>query len=92
MPTWVRVPAPALTYFKCIKIWNAKTKHMDKKLLEILACPKCKGDIKLKGKFLICEGCKLAYPILDGIPDMLIDDAWELQKAERSSFKHNLKL
>jgi len=63
-----------------------------KELLDIMACPKCKGDIKLKGKFLICSKCKLAYPILDDVPDMLIEDAWPLEKAERSGFKHKLKL
>lgn len=65
---------------------------IDKKLLEILACPKCKGNVEKKGMFIICKKCKLAYPILDDIPDMLIDDAWKLEKAEKSSFKHNLKL
>jgi hypothetical protein len=51
-------------------------------VLEILACPKCKGDIKLTEKSvnhkedgLICENCRLLYPIRDGIPVMLIDEA-----------------
>jgi hypothetical protein len=65
---------------------------MDKELLNILACPKCKGDIQPKGKFLLCRKCSLAYPILEGIPDMLIEDAWDLQKAEKAKFKHKLKL
>jgi uncharacterized protein YbaR (Trm112 family) len=53
---------------------------MDKKLLDILACPKCKGDLRYKEKEqkLICERCKLAYPIKDGIPVMLIDEAEQL--------------
>jgi len=64
-----------------------------KELLDILACPKCKGDVELKGMFLVCKACKLAYPILDGdVPDMLIDDAWDLEKARKNKFKHNLKL
>jgi D-glycero-D-manno-heptose 1,7-bisphosphate phosphatase len=48
-----------------------------KELLEILACPKCKGDIVLtkKGDGLICKSCKLVYPIKDDIPVMLIDEA-----------------
>jgi len=48
-----------------------------RELLEILACPKCKGDIRLteNGDGLICEKCKLLYPIRDGIPVMLIDEA-----------------
>ena len=63
------------------------------KLLEILACPKCKGDVVKKGMFIVCENCKLAYPILENeIPDMLIEDAWPLEKAEKNKFKHNLKI
>jgi hypothetical protein len=49
-------------------------------LLDILACPKCKGDIhlnELKDGF-ICEACRLMYPIKDDIPVMLIDDAIKL--------------
>jgi len=50
---------------------------IDKELLEILACPKCKGDLKLteKGDGLVCESCRLKYPIKDDIPVMLIDEA-----------------
>lgn len=64
-----------------------------KDLLNIMACPKCKGDIEEKGKFLICGKCKLAYPILNGsVPDMLMEDAWNLEKAKKAKFNHNLKL
>ena len=62
---------------------------INKKLLEILACPKCKGNIEKKEMFIICKKCKLAFPILDDVPDMLIDDAWKLEKAEKAGFKHN---
>jgi uncharacterized protein YbaR (Trm112 family) len=50
---------------------------IDKELLAILACPKCKGDIQLteKGDGLVCKACKLVYPIKDDIPVMLIDEA-----------------
>jgi uncharacterized protein YbaR (Trm112 family) len=46
-------------------------------LLEILACPKCKGDIALNeaGDGLICEHCRLIYEIRDDIPIMLIEEA-----------------
>jgi uncharacterized protein YbaR (Trm112 family) len=46
-------------------------------LLEILACPQCKGDIHLNEKEsgLICEACKLVYEIRDDIPIMLIEEA-----------------
>lgn len=50
---------------------------IDKELLEILACPKCKGDIRLneKGDGLICSACRLMYPIKEEIPVMLIEEA-----------------
>ncbi len=66
---------------------------MDKELLDIMACPKCKGDVELKNMFIICRKCRLAYPVLNkAVPDMLIDDAWKLEKAEKAGFRHNLKL
>ena len=48
-----------------------------KELLDILCCPKCKGDIRLNsvGDGLICDTCKLLYAIKDDIPVMLIDEA-----------------
>lgn len=50
---------------------------ISKELLDILACPKCKGDIYLNetGNGLICDPCKLLYEIKDDIPIMLIDEA-----------------
>jgi len=50
---------------------------ISKDLLDILACPKCKGDIHLTsaGDGLVCEACRLMYPIKDDIPVMLIDEA-----------------
>jgi uncharacterized protein YbaR (Trm112 family) len=46
-------------------------------LLEILACPQCKGEIRLSPAEdgLICDRCRLVYEIRDGIPIMLIDEA-----------------
>lgn len=64
-----------------------------KDLLDIMACPKCKGDIEEKGMFILCKNCKLAYPVLDNdIPDMLIEEAWPLEKAEKARFKHEIKI
>ena len=53
---------------------------IDKELLDILACPKCKGNIRLNDKKdgLVCEACRLMYPIKDGIPVMLIHEAIKL--------------
>ncbi|HBE43896.1 MAG TPA: hypothetical protein DDW17_00210 [Deltaproteobacteria bacterium] len=50
---------------------------VSKELLDILCCPKCKGDIELNESRdgLICRNCKLMYPIKDDIPVMLIDEA-----------------
>jgi len=50
---------------------------ISKELLDILVCPKCKGDIYLKdsGDGLICEHCKLLYEIKEDIPIMMIDEA-----------------
>ena len=54
---------------------------LNKELLDILACPKCKGDIRLSegGGGLICERCRLVYQIKDDIPIMLIDEAEPLK-------------
>lgn len=49
-------------------------------LLEILVCPKCKGDLEYRpdDQVLVCSACRLAYPIEDDIPVMLIDEARQL--------------
>lgn len=54
---------------------------MDVKLLEILVCPECKAKLEYikSAQDLICHKCKLAYPIDDGIPVMLIDQARKLE-------------
>ncbi len=48
---------------------------IDKELLEILACPACKAGVKLEGGKIVCAGCGRRYPIRDGIPIMLVDEA-----------------
>lgn len=50
---------------------------ISKELLDILACPQCKGSVTLTEKEdgLVCETCKLMYEIRDDIPIMLIDEA-----------------
>jgi uncharacterized protein YbaR (Trm112 family) len=49
---------------------------LKKEILDILACPKCKGDIKMDKQKLVCRKCRLRYGIIDGeIPDMLLEDA-----------------
>ena len=54
-----------------------ETMGIHKELLDILACPKCKGEIRLNEEEngLICDECKLMYEIRDEIPILLIDEA-----------------
>ncbi len=57
---------------------------MDKKLLEILVCPLCKGDLvyRKEAKELICKADRLAYPIRDEIPVMLENEARRISLEE----------
>ena len=50
---------------------------LNNELLDILACPKCKGDLEYDkdNNKLICNACRLKYSIKDDIPIMLIDEA-----------------
>jgi uncharacterized protein len=50
---------------------------VDPSLLEILACPVCHAAVREDdaASELVCTGCGLAYPVRDGIPVMLVDDA-----------------
>ena len=50
---------------------------ISKELLDILACPKCKGPVELteQNEGLVCKSCRLLYEIRDDIPIMLINEA-----------------
>ncbi|HKL26593.1 MAG TPA: Trm112 family protein [Desulfuromonadales bacterium] len=50
-------------------------------LIEILACPRCKQPVKPDERHenLICRFCRVAYPVRDGIPVMLLDEAQPLE-------------
>jgi len=54
---------------------------VDQELLEILACPKCHGGLRLTDvkDALICDACRLSYAIKDDIPIMLIEEATPLK-------------
>jgi uncharacterized protein YbaR (Trm112 family) len=59
---------------------------LDPKLLEGIACPKYKGPprrLKPDGSALVCQTCRLAYPVVDDIPDLIVEDAqpWHTEKA-----------
>lgn len=53
---------------------------LSKELLDVLACPKCKGALEYREKEqkLVCKKCRLAYRIEDGIPIMLVEEAEKL--------------
>lgn len=63
---------------------------LNKELLDILVCPKCKGAITLTTEEdgLLCAPCGLAYPVLDEIPVMLVEEAiplaeWDAKRPSR---------
>ena len=53
---------------------------LDPQLLEIIACPKCHGRLESQpdGTALVCQSCRLAYPIVDEIPNLIAEDAQPL--------------
>jgi uncharacterized protein YbaR (Trm112 family) len=57
---------------------------IDPRLLEILVCPLCKGPLvyRKEAAELVCKADRLGFPIKDGIPVMLEDDARKLDPAE----------
>ena len=57
---------------------------INKELLDILACPQCKGPIELttEENGLVCDKCRLLYEIIDDIPVMLIDKARRLDEQD----------
>ena len=59
----------------------AKLKLIDPKLLEILVCPKTKGALEFDSarQELISRNAGLAYPIRDGVPIMLVDEARSIE-------------
>lgn len=62
---------------------------MDKKLLDILACPLCKSSLVYKqdAQELLCKADGLAFPVKDGIPVMLEDDARTLSDDEIAALR-----
>ncbi len=53
----------------CVEIF------MNPKMLDILCCPVCQGDVVLSDNEIVCTECGLRYPIEDGIPVMLLERA-----------------
>jgi uncharacterized protein YbaR (Trm112 family) len=50
---------------------------LEQRLLDILACPQCKGEVSYEegSNRIVCRACRLAYPVRDDIPVMLVDEA-----------------
>ncbi len=53
---------------------------IDENLLKILACPACKAEVELKNQKIVCTKCEKKYPIKDGIPIMLVEEAENNEK------------
>jgi uncharacterized protein YbaR (Trm112 family) len=56
---------------------------LDKELLDILACPACRADVRLEGDRVVCTSCGRRYPVRDGIPIMLVEEAEPASRPER---------
>lgn len=57
---------------------------MDKKQVEMIVCPECNGKLKYEktSKELICEKCNIAFPVVDGIPVMLVEETRKLDSED----------
>ncbi|MBZ5737331.1 Trm112 family protein [Nocardioides mangrovi] len=49
--------------------------ELDPDLLAIIVCPACRAGVSVEGEELVCQGCGLIYPVRDGIPVLLVDEA-----------------
>ena len=55
---------------------------IDNDLLQMLVCPLSKASLELVGEELICEKSQLAYPIIDGIPILLVEEARKIEPSK----------
>ncbi|GAB6072721.1 Trm112 family protein [Venenivibrio stagnispumantis] len=53
---------------------------IDKEILEIIVCPKCKGELEYKEDCLICRACKLKYKIVEDIPILIVEEAEKIDE------------
>lgn len=62
---------------------------LDQQLLDMLVCPQCKGELALieGGVNLLCDRCKLKYPVRDGIPFMITEEAVDLRQQQKERGK-----
>jgi uncharacterized protein len=63
---------------------------MDHRLLDILACPICKGPLvhRREAEELVCRGDRLAWPIREGVPILLVGEAREISQQEVLAMEH----
>lgn len=63
----------------CSRVYR-RSRQMDDRLLDILACPVCKGPLKFQraAQVLVCRAERLAFPLKEGVPMMLEEDARQL--------------
>ena len=54
---------------------SASSQELDEEFLSLLACPVCKTGVRREGEQLVCDTCGRRYPIRDGIPVMLVEEA-----------------
>lgn len=52
--------------------------QFDESVVRQLACPACAADLRLASSHLVCIGCQRAYPIVDGIPVLIVERAEQL--------------
>lgn len=52
--------------------------NIDPKLRAMIVCPQCRGDLADEADTLVCTACRLAYPVNDGVPALLVDEARSL--------------
>jgi uncharacterized protein len=50
---------------------------VDQRLLDLMACPACHGAVHQDGERIVCDDCGRRYPVRDGIPIMLVEEAEE---------------
>ena len=58
---------------------------LNRELVDILACPKCKGTLKLRDdqSAFECATCKLAYPVIDDIPNFIVEEAQPIKEVSK---------
>jgi uncharacterized protein YbaR (Trm112 family) len=67
------------------KRWSSSMDGQALARAEVFVCPRCKGALAAAAEALRCAACRLAYPVADGIPVLLIDEAMPMASGDLSS-------